>query len=93
MFRRMTNHPGRPILPVPQDELARAVTVWLRTSPPSIWKAFTDAMVLQVLRRADSRFDPVAPLAEHIAAKLVQAGWTVTRVEPGMVRSPGASQR
>ena len=73
---------------VSQQELERALAVWLRTMPGHLWKPYQAMLVIDPKRRTeDDRADPRDILAGYIAAKFHQVSWEASYEQPG--RSEG----
>lgn len=75
----------KPRIDVALPEFQTAVAVWLRTCPRFIWERYVRFEKKQLEKRSTEadQIDPRDELAKHIAAKMAQAGWTVTRPETG----------
>jgi hypothetical protein len=66
------------------EEFGQAIRLWIRGSPPSIWKRDQLYEELRSQKRHDPSKapDPRGDLAAYITDQLVRAGWQVTRPEP-----------
>lgn len=65
---------------VSADELHRAIAVWLKVAPRGIWARYARQSLLSFLKVGERPLrDEAEEIAAHLAGKLVQAGWTVTR--------------
>jgi hypothetical protein len=71
-------------VPVSQQELERAISVWLKTMPSHLWKPYVAMLAIdQKLRREDDRADPREILASYLAAKFHQVHWEASYEQKG----------
>lgn len=73
-------------------ELARAIGVWLRIMPKSVWRALAAYQLAALEKRQDPDQEPQVhgAVADHIAGHFRRANWEVTRPEPKDLGSPPA---
>ena len=78
MFSRMKR------IIVTQEELARAVLVWLRVMPKRVWRRYEAYERLVAAKRHTIEDEPRAreEVADFVAEKVRQAGWEITYPEP-----------
>lgn len=75
---------ARPRLAVAPEAFERAVTVWLKTMPPSLWRQYQRMLTIDQTRLTeDDRVDPREVVAAYMREKLEQAKWEVSYLEPG----------
>lgn len=69
------------MIPVTESELSAALATWMAVAPQKHANQLRKQIELSLTKRHDG--DPIPPyrnaLADHCAAKLVQAGWVVTK--------------
>jgi hypothetical protein len=81
---------------VSHDELAMALRLWIRASPPLIWREDQRYEALKLDKRHDpsKEPDPKGDLAMYIADRFIIANWTVSREVYVVVdKSTGANAR
>jgi hypothetical protein len=73
----------KPRVDVSIEEFTLAIRLWIRGSPPSIWKRDQLYEELRSQKRHDPSKapDPRGDLAAYITDQFVRAGWEVTRSE------------
>ena len=69
---------------VTQEELARAILVWLRVMPKRVWRKYEAYERLVAAKRHSVDDEPQAreEIADYVAEKFRQAGWEITYAEP-----------
>jgi hypothetical protein len=69
---------------VSQEELARAILVWLRVMPKRVWRKYEAYERLAAAKRHRIEDEPQAreEIAAYVAEKFRQAGWEITYAEP-----------
>lgn len=69
---------------VTQDELARAILVWLRVMPKRVWRKYEAYERLVAQKRHTIEDEPQAreEIASYVTEKFQQAGWEITYPEP-----------
>lgn len=75
---------------VTEDELDMAIRLWIRLTPPHIWRVDEAYERLRAEKRHDPSKapDPKRDLAAYIVAKFRQAGWEITREPSKALGSP-----
>lgn len=79
-----------PRIAVTPKEFEAALRVWLRLAPKSIERRYEKLLKLREQKRdsEEHQVDLPAEFAAVAVAKLVQAGWTITRPVPPQPLSP-----
>lgn len=79
-----------PRIAVTPAELARAIRVWLRVMPRTVWRALEKYQLEALEKRHDPDQAPQVhgAVADHIADHFRRANWEITRPEPKDLGSP-----
>ena len=79
--------PTDSLVPVTPEELRKALTVWIVTAPKRMWLDYwhhaETAGKWSAAVDGRNRYDPRAAMAEYLAGKLEQGGWSVAQPARG----------
>jgi hypothetical protein len=80
----MREEPNRPRIVVTAEELRTAFRVWMMVIPSYLWRRHEQFQRLKADKRSirDTMSDPRSDLADYMADKFFQAGWTASYPKP-----------
>ena len=69
------------------EDLAKAMTVWLRVMPKRIWQELESHHLLARSKRQGTKPDVQRAVAEHLAGQFERVRWEVSRDQPENIYS------